>query len=72
MCRLDLFRTRLDHVFSSAIGSEGIVEFTDLLPMVNEGLSNAEMFGSSEARAAVGRMHDGNEIMFSEGTVYKV
>ena len=49
-----------------------MIELTELLPLINEGMANEEMFGSGEARAAVGRMHDGNEVMFSEGTVYKI
>lgn len=49
-----------------------MVELTDLVPLVNEGLGTDEMFGSNEARKAAERMHERNEIMFSEGTVYKV
>jgi DNA replication licensing factor MCM3 len=69
---LNLFRTRLDHVFTTSLGADGIVDFTDLVPLVNEGLENDQMFGTAEARSAVDKMNEGNEIMFSEGTVYKI
>ena len=70
--RLDLFRSRLDHVFTTSLGADGFVELTELVPLVNEGLETDEMFGSGEARRAAERMHERNEIMFSDGTVYKV
>lgn len=49
-----------------------MVDLTDLVPLVNEGLGTDVMFGSGEARRAAERMHERNEIMFSDGTVYKV
>ncbi len=70
--RLDLFRSRLDQVFTTTLGADGMVELADLVPLLNEGLETADMFGSGEARRAAERMHERNEIMFSEGTVYKV
>lgn len=69
---MNLFRSRLDQVFTTSLGADGMVELTDLVPLVNEGLGTDEMFGSNEARKAAERMHERNEIMFSEGTVYKV
>lgn len=70
--RLDLFRTRLDAVFTSNLGAEGMIQFGELLPMINEGMETTDLFGSSEARTAVERMGEANEIMFAENTVYKV
>ena len=70
--RLDLFRSKLDEVFNNAIGAEGMLELDDLVPMINEGMETGDMFGTSEARAAAERMHDRNEIMLSEGVVYRV
>ena len=70
--RLDLFRARLDEVFTSSLGAEGMLELSELLPLVNEGMEADEMFGSGEARKAAQKMHDRNEVMFSEGVVYKV
>jgi len=69
---LNLFRSRLDQVFTTSLGADGMVELTNLVPLFNEGLGTDEMFGSNEARKAAERMHERNEIMFSEGTVYKV
>ena len=43
-----------------------------IVPLVNEGLETSLLFGSREARRAAERMHERNEIMFSEGQVYKV
>lgn len=69
---MDLFRTRLDAVFTSNLASEGMIDLKELLPMINEGMETTDLFGSSEARTAVDRMSEGNEIMFAEGVVYKV
>jgi DNA replication licensing factor MCM3 len=70
--RLDLFRTRLDAVFTSNLASEGMIDLKELLPMINEGMDTVDLFGSSEARVAAERMNEGNEIMLAEGIVYKV
>lgn len=70
--RLDMFRERLSHVFENDTTDQGFFEFTDLLPKVNEGLANADLFGTSEAKAAVAAMHDRNEVMEADGVVYKV
>jgi DNA replication licensing factor MCM3 len=68
--RLDLFRSRLSVLFETAF--EGVAEFTELLPKINEGLPAADLFSTSEGRAAVQRMNDLNEIMESEGMVYSI
>ncbi|ORY32621.1 MCM2/3/5 family-domain-containing protein [Naematelia encephala] len=70
--RLDMFQSRLDHVFTTSLGADGIVEMTELVPMINEGLTNEDMFGTGEARVALEKMGERNMIMFSEGTVYKL
>lgn len=70
--RLHLFRTRLDTVFTNTLGSEGMIDLTDLLPLINEGMETSDLFGSTEARSAIERMSEGNEVMFAEGTVYKI
>ncbi|WWC93896.1 hypothetical protein V866_000733 [Kwoniella sp. B9012] len=70
--RLDLFRNRLSTIFEDQLDADGMIDFTELVPKINEGLSTEEMFGNREARTAVQKMNDGNEIMFAEGTVYKV
>jgi len=70
--RLDLFRERLSAVFEADMSDTGYIEFAELLPKVNEGLSNADMYGTTEAKAAVQAMNDRNEIMEADGVVYKV
>ncbi|OCF31031.1 minichromosome maintenance protein 3 [Kwoniella heveanensis BCC8398] len=72
--RLNLFRTRLSNIFETdaQISSEGMIDLDDLVPKINEGLEMGEMFGNREARIAVARMGERNEIMFADGTVYKV
>ncbi|OCF57170.1 minichromosome maintenance protein 3 [Kwoniella mangroviensis CBS 10435] len=70
--RLDLFRNRLSTIFEDQLDADGMIDFTELVPRINEGLSTEEMFGNREARTAVQKMNDGNEIMFADGTVYKV
>jgi DNA replication licensing factor MCM3 len=69
---LDLFRTRLDAVFTNTLGAEGMIDFTELLPLINEGMETSDMFGSTEARGAIETMMGRNEVMFAEGTVYKI
>ena len=44
----------------------------DLLSMLNEGLSTNELFGTAEATAACEIMGEANELMLSEGIVYKI
>lgn len=69
--RMDLFRQRLSTVLESGAASEGYIDFTDMLPLVNEGLSTDDMFSTREARSAVERMSGDNQVMFSDGVVYK-
>lgn len=68
--RLDLFRSKLSVLFETTF--EGVADFTELLPKINEGLPAAELFSTSEGRAAVKRMNDLNEIMESEGMIYSI
>ncbi|WVW83594.1 hypothetical protein I302_105615 [Kwoniella bestiolae CBS 10118] len=70
--RLDLFRNRLSTIFEDQLDADGMIDLSDLVPKINEGLGTEEMFGNREARTAVQKMNDGNEIMFADGTVYKV
>ena len=48
------------------------VFFTDLLSMINEGLETDALFGTAEATAACEVMGEANELMLSEGIVYKI
>jgi len=44
----------------------------DLLPHINEGLPADALFGTSEATTLCEVMSDNDELMLSEGIVYKV
>ena len=67
-----MFRSRLSHVFETSLDSDSYIEFGELLPKVNEGMDVADLFGTREARAAIGRMNERNEVMFADGIVYKI
>jgi DNA replication licensing factor MCM3 len=69
--RLDLFRERLSAVFGK-YPDEDFLPFDQLLPDVNEGLTNAIMFGQAEARLAITKMSELNEVMEADGAIYKV
>jgi hypothetical protein len=69
--RLDVFRERLSAVFAK-YPDEDFLPFDQLLPDVNEGLANMLMFGQAEARLAVAKMNELNEIMEADGAIYKV
>jgi DNA replication licensing factor MCM3 len=70
--RMDLFRQRLSTVLeTSGAANDGYVDFDDMLPLVNETLPVEEIFGPTEARTAVGKMHEDNQVMFADGVVYK-
>lgn len=43
-----------------------------LVEMINEGLPTNELFGTAEATAACTIMTDANEVMLSDGIVYKI
>ena len=69
--RYDLFRTRLAKLFSSTLQDEETFYFADLLAAVNEGLGQPP-FTDAEATAAMQRMNDAEELMLSDGIVYKI
>jgi len=69
--RLDLFREKLSAVFGK-YPDEDFLPFDQLLPDVNEGLTNALMFGQAEARLAIAKMSELNEVMEADGAIYKV
>lgn len=69
--RLDLFRERLSAVFGK-YPDEDFLPFDQLLPDVNEGLATTLMFGQAEARLAIAKMSELNEVMEADGAIYKV
>ena len=70
--RLKLFRTRLANLFATKLIDEDQMYLNTLVEMINEGLSNDQLFGTAEATAACEIMTDANEIMLSDGVVYKI
>ena len=70
--RLKLFRTRLAEVLNNVLQDEEQVALAELLPLINAGLKTTTLFGTIEATAACEKMSELNEIMLSEGVVYKI
>jgi DNA replication licensing factor MCM3 len=48
------------------------VFLTDLLKLINDGMSTDSLFGTAEATAACQEMQEAEELMISEGIVYKI
>lgn len=67
---LKLFRDRLAKLFATV--GEDQVYFNQMLENINEGLGNDALFGSAEAAAACQVMSDDNELMLSDGIVYRI
>jgi DNA replication licensing factor MCM3 len=65
-----MFRDRLARLFTTA--GEDQLYFTQMVESINEGLGNDALFGSAEAQAACQIMSDDNELMVSDGIVYRI
>jgi DNA replication licensing factor MCM3 len=70
--RLQLFRTKLAHLFATKLQDDESTFLTDLLPMINEGMPIDTLFGTAEATAACLVMQEANDLMISDGIVYKI
>ncbi|KAJ7596741.1 MCM2/3/5 family-domain-containing protein [Mycena floridula] len=70
--RLQIFRSKVAKLFSTRLQDEEQVFLTDLLQMVNEGIPETDLFATSEATAACQAMQDNEELMISDGIVYKI
>ena len=70
--RLQLFRDRLAQLFATTLVDEEQMYLYALLEMINARLSTDQLFGTAEATAACNAMTDANEIMLSDGVVYKI
>jgi len=70
--RLHLFRGRLANLFSTRLQDEEQIFLAQLVEMVNEGLTTGALFGTAEATALCQVMSDADELMISDGIVYKV
>ena len=72
LCRLQLFRARVSKIFATRLQDEETIYLKELLELVNEGLTTDSLFGTSEATQICEFMGQNDEIMISEGIVYKV
>jgi DNA replication licensing factor MCM3 len=70
--RLAFFRSRMAHVFSTAMQDEESMFLKDLLQHINQGLPAESLFGTAEATDLCNVMGEHDELMISEGIVYKV
>ena len=69
---MQLFRTRLAKLFATSLQDEESMLLSTLLEMVNDGLPTDTLFGTAEATAACQVMSDANELMLSDGIVYRI
>ena len=70
--RLQMFRTRVARLWATSFQDDEQVFLTDLVQAVNEGLGNDALFGTSEATMICQAMTEANEVMLSDGIVYKI
>ena len=68
-----MFRSKLAKLFSTKLQDNENVKLNELLPMINEGLSTEELFGSAEAVEALREMGESEEVMLDDdGFVWKI
>ncbi|EMD41552.1 hypothetical protein CERSUDRAFT_110104 [Gelatoporia subvermispora B] len=70
--RLKLWRTRLASLFATSLQSDEAWGLSQVVELVNQGLSTDALFGTAEATAACEVMGEANELMLSDGIVYKI
>jgi len=70
--RMQLFRSRVSKIFVTRMQDEETILLTDLVEMVNEGMSAENLFGTTEATQICEVMGENDELMISEGIVYRV
>jgi DNA replication licensing factor MCM3 len=73
-CRLNLFRQGIAAVFANQYADTEVAPLAELLPVINAGVAAAGQptFGEAEAAAACEEMTKVDEIMFSDGAVYRI
>lgn len=59
-------------MFASRLQDEEQIFLADLVELVNTGLPTDALFGTAEATAICQVMTDSDELMMSDGIVYKV
>ena len=67
-----MWRTRLAKLFATTLQDEEQFYLTDLVDLVNKGLSDDQQFGGAEATQACQAMSNDEELMLSDGIVYKI
>ncbi|KAJ3784282.1 MCM2/3/5 family-domain-containing protein [Lentinula aff. detonsa] len=70
--RTRTFRSKISHLWSTALQDQEQVLLKELLPMVNEGLSTNELFGTKEATEILQVMQENDELMLAEDVVYRI
>jgi len=70
--RLQLFRSKVANLFASRLQDEEQIFLAELVEFVNAGLPTDELFGTAEATAICQLMTDSDELMMSDGIIYKV
>lgn len=70
--RLQLFRSRLANIFATRLQDEEQIFLTALVEFINEGLATDSLFGTAEATEACKAMQNAEELMISDGIVYKI
>lgn len=70
--RLQLFRSRLANIFATRLQDDEQIFLTELLEFINEGSATDMLFGTAEATQACQAMQDNEELMISDGIVYKI
>lgn len=70
--RLQLFRSRVANLFASSLQDEEQIFLAELVELVNAGLPTDGLFGTAEATAICKFMTDSDELMLSDGIIYKV
>lgn len=70
--RMQLFRSKLANLFATSLQDEEQIILTELLELINKGLPTDQLFGTAEATFACNAMAEVNELMLSDGIVYKI
>lgn len=72
--RLANFRSRMANAMgpNGPLAEEEVIGLDDLLPLLNGGVRVSDLYDVREARAALTRMHEDNEIMLAGETIYRL
>ncbi|OCH88618.1 ATP dependent DNA helicase [Obba rivulosa] len=70
--RLKLWRTRLANLFATSLQNDEAWSLSQVVELVNKGLPTDALFRTAEATAACEMMGEANELMLSDGIVYKI